>query len=350
MKKFSIAKQPQEILGHKFPANTVYGHVMLKYTIKIPTGKTYRVTDKHGHLVFDKDGSPMIRYCTRAENRTQKVYYAVQDFQPCAFKDGAYFRAWIKTTMDGYWHETVLCRNAWLKQLNTFIAQKMRDNGINLATAWFNTDVRVHTNKAHETAQSAAHRRETPRTFIFEGGEGQLLRARHGINEEVRFNPDGASIKGVIASHKDGFGTKAVYDPAKASAEDARMPKFGYTAEGVRVVFPKKSMAHDTAITHGNGHYVAGNGAELERTQNAGKDLHEVASAEYWDKPRKAPKPELKGKEPTFRKVVETPTGIRRFYNEQEYNDYVSAQAVIDGHKPAPKKGKKKIIIVTQAR
>lgn len=330
MKKFDTTKQPQEILGRKFPAGTVYGHIMLKYTVKIPTGKIYRVTDKHGHLVLDKDGNPMIRHCTRAENRMQEVWYAVQDFQPQSFADGAYFRAWIKTAIDAHWHETVLCRNAWLKQLNTFIAQKMRDNGINLATAWFNTDVRVRTNKAHETAQSAAHRRETPRTFIFEGGEGQLLRARHAINEEVRLNAEGASVKGVMASHKGAFGVKAVYDPAKASAEDARIPKFGYAAEDVRVVYPKKDMAHAQAVYHGNGYYVAGNGAELERTQNAGKDLHTVAAAEYWDKPRKVSKPELKGKEPTFRKFVKTPMGIKGFYNEKEYNDYMAATAVMN--------------------
>ena len=36
------------------------------------------------------------------------------------------------------------------------------------------------------------------------------------------------------------------------------------------------------------------------------------------------------GNEPTFKKFVETPTGIRRFYNEQEYNDYMAAVAVIN--------------------
>ena len=258
MKKFSIAKQPQEILGRKFPANTVYGHIMLKYTVKIPTGETYRVTDKHGHLVLDKDGSPIIRHCTRAENRTQEVWYAIQDFQPQTFADGVFFRAWIKTAMDARWHETALCRNAWLKQLNTFIAQKMRDNSINLTAAWFNTDVKVHSGKtAHKVAQNAAHRREVQSRFIFEGGEGQILRARHAINEEVKFNPEGSSIKGVIATHKQAFSGGIDERPV------------------IRIVQKQYKM---------------------------------------------------KGNEPTFRKFVSTPAGILRFYDEQEYKNYMNAQ------------------------
>lgn len=261
MKKFNVAKQPQEILGRKFPANTVYGHIMLKYTVKVPTGKTYRVTDKHGHLVLDKDGNPMIRYCTRAENRTQEVYYAVQDFQPQSFADGAYFHAWIKTTMDARWHETVLCRNAWMKQLNIFIAQKMRDNGIDLTAAWFNTGIKIHSSKtAHKVAQNAAHRREVQNRFIFEGGEGQILRARHAINENVKFNADGSSVKSVIAAHKNAFNGRHGEEPAK------------------------------------------------------------------YDRPYTKNDYQMVGKKPTFVKFIETPAGILRFYNEREYNEYMSAQ------------------------
>lgn len=261
MKKFNIAKQPQEILGRKFPANTVYGHIMLKYTVKIPTGEVYRVTDKNGHLVLDKDGNPITRHCTRIENRTQEVYYAVQDFQPQSFADGAYFRAWIKTTMDARWHETVLCRNAWMKRLNTFIAQKMRDNGIDLTTAWFNTDIKVHSSKtAHKVAQNAAHRREVQSRFIYYGGEGQILRARHAINENVQFNADGSSVKSVIAAHKNAFNGRHGEEPAK------------------------------------------------------------------YDRPYTKTDYEMVGKEPTFVKFIEMPSGILKFYNKCEYNNYVTAQ------------------------
>ena len=73
MKKFSIAKQPQEILGRIFPANTVYGHIMLKYTVKIPTGETYRTIDKHVNQLFDKERNTINRTFTRIENRTLEI-------------------------------------------------------------------------------------------------------------------------------------------------------------------------------------------------------------------------------------------------------------------------------------
>lgn len=251
MKIFSFAKQPQEILGKKFPANTIYGHIMLNYTVKIPTGKTYRVTDKQGHLIIDKMGNPIIRHCTRAENRKQEIYYAVQDFQPQSFKDGTYFRAWIKTDLRNKWHETPLMRNAWMKELNSFIAGKMQENGVNLTHAWFNTPSQVHTNKAHETALSAAHRREVQTDYLFKGyglNSGT-------INEEVRFAPSGASVKGVFARHKDAFGVKSVNDPKKDAPEPLKHGFVCVNGKNSRVVYPTAEMAEAAGhiYKHGKG-------------------------------------------------------------------------------------------------
>lgn len=349
-KIFAVAKQPQEFHGIMIPAGAIYGRTTLNYSVKVPTGKTRQIYDKDGYPLFHEDGSPVTRDVLRIEQRTETFIYAITNFNRVKFKDGMYYRAWVMIPRNEYakMHERVLCETAGLRELQKFIMQKILKSGIN----YFKMDVQEigQNGKIHKMAQSAAPRRkvQTADDMPFRG------HACYALNPNIMTDgvrPKDAMQKSVIASHKDGFGTKPVYDPAKASVEDARIPKFGYTAEGVRVIFPKKSMAHDTAVSHGNGHYVAGNGAELARTQNEGKDLHDVAVVEYWDKPRKTAKPEFKGKEPTFRKVVETPTGIRRFYNEQEYNDYISAQAVVDAHKPAPKKRKvKNIIIVTQAR
>lgn len=350
MKQFNVLNNQQIIEGLLMPKNCVYGHIDLKYTAKIDTGKIRVIHDKNGYPVYNQDGTEKVRKVWRNEQRTQSVTYCVMDLKPHKFGNEHAFYAWIKTP-GGRWHETPLVRNAWMRELNNFISRKISAHcaqaGTTLVNMFMACNATPKVNNTHEVAVAATHRREVMRTSVYEGRWGYAVNPNI-ITDGVHMKD--TPIKGVIASHKGAFGTKAVYDPAKASAEDARIPKFGYTAEGVRVVFSKKNAAHETAIYHGNGHFVAGNGAELERTQNMGKDLHEVAAAEYWDKPRKAPKPELKGKEPTFRKFVETPTGIRRFYNEQEYNDYVSAQAVVDAHKPAPKKRKTKIIIVTQAR
>lgn len=326
MKHFNVLNNQQVIDGLLMPKNCVYGHIDLKYTAKIDTGKTRPIYDKNGYPVYNQDGTPKVRKVWRNEQRTQSVTYCVMDLKPIKFENVYAFKAWVKT--DNKWHETPLVRNAWMRELNNFISHKISahcaQSGTTLVNMFMACNATPKVNNTHEVAVAATHRREVMlHTSVYEGRWGYAVNPNI-ITDGVR--PKESMGRGVIASHKGAFGVKAVYDAAKASAEDARVPKFGYAAEGVRVVYPKKDMAHAQAIYHGNGHFVADNGAELERTQNAGKNLHAVSAAEYFDKPCEIPKGEMRGKESGFFKAITTAHGIMRFYNEREYNDYISAK------------------------
>lgn len=265
MKIFGKMTRQQFIDGHLVPTNAFYGRLVLKYTDKIFTGKILPVFDKNGYPVFREDGQQLIRRVYKRVNKACEVIYSVEDLFPVTIGKRSYFKAWYKIGIEGRWRdESVLNHNALEVELNNFIVRKVQEYCVQNNCTLFDlctTVERPHLHRERQCAQIAAGRREVQTKFIYSGGEGQLLRARHAINEEVRFNPEGSSIKGVLATHKQAF--------------------TGGIDERPIIRQVKKSF-------------------------------------------------KMVGHEPTFKKFVETPTGIRRFYNEQEYNDYMAAVAVMN--------------------
>lgn len=277
-KTFAVAKQPQEFHGHKMPAGAIYGKVTLSYSVKVPTGKTRAIYDKDGYPVFNEDGSLMIRNVLRIEKREETVIFCVEDFQPVSFKDGQYFRAWVKFPRNEYarMHERILCETAALRNLQNYIIRKITEQGLNLPNMWFACKEQKTThNQARKVAKVAAPRRkvQTANDMPFRGHPCYALNP----NVMTEGNMDKASMsKSVMASHKGAFNGR--------HGEEAGKP------------------------------YVSPVGKCQAK---------------------------MRGKDPVFYKAVTTPMGVMRFYNEREYNDYMTAQASVSTKK-------KNIIIVTR--
>lgn len=260
MKKFNKMTRQQFIDGHLIPTNAFYGRLVLKYTDKIKVGNR-PVFDKNGYPIFRQDGTQVTRNVYKRVDKAYEVTYSIEDLFPVSIGDTTCFKAWYKIGRDGAWRdETPLNRNALEIELNNFIVRKVQDYCAQNKCGLFDLCTAVerpHLNRTRQVSQSAAGRREVQTKFVYSGGEGQLLRARHAINETLRFNPEGSSIKGVMATHKQAF-----------------------------------------------------SGGIDERP------IIRIAQKQY----------KMKGNEPTFRKFVSTPAGILRFYDEQEYQNYMNAQ------------------------
>lgn len=265
MKIFNRMTRQQFVDGHLIPTNAFYGRLMLKYTDRIFTGKVRLLFDKDGYPIFRPDGRQATRKVYKRVDKSVEVTYSLEDLFPVSVGDHTYFKVWYKVGRDGAWRdESVLNHNALEVTLNNFIVRKVQEYCVQNKCGLFDlctTVERPHLNRTRQCAQIAAGRREIQTSFVYSGGEGQLLRARHAINETLKFNPEGSSIKGVMATHKQAF--------------------TGGIDERPIIRQVKKSF-------------------------------------------------KMVGHEPTFKKFVETPTGIRRFYNEQEYNDYMAAVAVMN--------------------
>lgn len=265
MKIFGKMTRQQFIDGHLIPTNAFYGRLILKYTDRVFTGKIRPIFDKNGYPLFNEDGTQKTRRVYKRADKSVEVTYSLEDLFPVTIGKKSCFKAWYKVGRDGRWRdESVLNHNALEVELNNFIVRKMQEYCAQNKCGLFDLCTAVqrpHLNRTHQCAKSAAGRREVQTSFVYSGGEGQLLRARHAINETLKFNPKGSSIKGVMATHKQAF--------------------TGGIDERPIIRQVKKSF-------------------------------------------------KMVGNEPTFKKFVETPTGIRRFYNEQEYNDYMAAVAVMN--------------------
>ena len=263
MKIFNRMTRQQFIDGRLIPTNAFYGRLVLKYTDKIKVGNR-PVFDKNGYPIFRQDGTQVTRNVYKRVEKACEVTYSVEDLFPVSIGDTTCFKAWYKIGRDSRWrNESVLNHNALEVELNNFIVRKVQDYCAQNNCGLFDLCMAVkrpHLNRTRQCAQSAAGRREVQTTFVYSGGEGQILRARHAINENVRFNADGSSVKGVIATHKGAFNGMHGEEPAR------------------------------------------------------------------YDKPFVKADYKMAGKKPTFTKFVETPSGILRFYNEREYNEYMSAQ------------------------
>lgn len=257
MKLFNRLKNQDTIYQKTFPTGTFFGKINLTYSYKKPTGKTVQMFNKDGYPIFNKNGTPKTRPVFKITTEKKLVVYAITDLQPVIMKDGAaYFRAFISTDNNQKFHETVLCRNAWMKELNIFLHKKLQEycveNNTTMSNLWLECGL-VHTsNRAkRHLAEKAAHRREVQRDYLFRGfGLNSSI-----INEEVRFAPDGASIKGVFARHKDAFGVKAVNDPKKDAPEPLEHGFVCVNGKNSRVVYPtaKMAIAANHVYKHGKG-------------------------------------------------------------------------------------------------
>lgn len=262
MKTFNVLNNQQVISGLLMPKNCIYGHINLKYVQKIDTGKIRFVYDKNGYPVQGKNGERLTRKVWRNETRTQSVTYCVMDLKPISFENGKKyaFQAYIKTP-EKDWHETILVRNAWMKELNNFISSRLQDyckaHKTTLANMWLACNATPKVNMVHKMAIAATHRREVQKhdNMIFQGYKCYVLNPNI-ITDGVQVDPPVG--KSVIATHKGAFNGLHGEAPARISGTG------------------KKSF-------------------------------------------------KMSGKDSGFRANVETPCGIIRFYNEQEYNAHIQA-------------------------
>ena len=254
MKIFGKMEQQHRIDGHLIPSGAFYGRLKLRYTDKIKTG-TRLIFDKDGYPVFRQDGTQVTRNVYKRVNKTVEVTYSLENLFPVSIGESVCFQAWYKVGRDGVWHdETPLNRNALTVELNNFLVRKIEKyceiNKCGLFDLCTGVS-RPHLNKTRQVAQSAAHRREVQTNYLFKGyGLNSSI-----INEEVRFAPDGASIKTVFARHKDAFGVKTVEDPKRITQEPL---KHGYVCTNGKypnVVYPTAEMAEAAGhiYKHGKG-------------------------------------------------------------------------------------------------
>lgn len=254
MKIFGKMEQQHRIDGHLIPSGAFYGRLNLRYTEKIKTG-TRLIFDKQGYPVFRQDGTQVTRNVYKRVNKTVEVTYSLENLFPVSIGNTICFQAWYKVGRDGVWHdETPLNRNALTVELNNFLVRKVEEycKALNCGLFDLCTGVsRPHLNKTRQVAQSAAHRREVQTDYLFKG----YGLNNNTINEEVRFAPDGASIKGVFARHKDAFGVKAVNDPKKDAPEPLKHGFVCVNGKNSRVVYPtaKMAIAANHVYKHGKG-------------------------------------------------------------------------------------------------
>lgn len=262
MKIFGFMTEQQNIDGHDIPANAVYGRLNLSYTDKHFTGKTRPIFDKDGYPVFNADGTPATRKVFKMIPKKVEVTYSVEDLFPVTMSDGIFFRAWYKIGRCGKWHEGILCVNQITRELNKFIAGKLQGYCDDNNKTLFDLCTRV------ESVKTDSNRKKH-----------QMARAA-APRRKVQ-TADDMPFRGHMCYALN----------SSIMTDDGR---------------PKASMSKSVIATHKQ----AFSGGIDERP------VIRIAQKQY----------KMKGNEPTFHKFVNTPAGILRFYNEQEYQSYMNAQ------------------------
>lgn len=253
MKIFGKMEQQHRIDGHLIPSGAFYGRLNLHYTDKIKTG-TRLIFDKNGYPVFRPDGTQVTRNVYKRVNKTVEVTYSLENLFPVSIGKTMCFQAWYKVGRDGAWHEAPLNRNGLTIELNNFLVRKVEEYCKTHNCGLFDLCTGVscpHLNKTRQVAQSAAHRREVQKDYLYRGfGLNSSV-----INEEVRFAPSGASVKGVFARHKDAFGIKTVNDPKKDAPEPLKHGYVCINGKYPNVVYPTAKMAEAAGhlYKHGKG-------------------------------------------------------------------------------------------------
>lgn len=267
MKIFNKMTRQQFIDGHLIPTNAFYGRLVLKYTDRIFTGKVRPIFDKDGYPIFRPDGVQATRRVYKRVDKSVEVTYSLEDLFPVSVGDHTYFKAWYKVGRDGRWRdESVLNHNALEVTLNNFIVRKVQEYCAQNKVGLFD---------------------------LCTGVERPHLNRVHQTAQQ--------------AAHRREVQKSYIYSGGERGLMGA---KFVFT-DGVRIDAP---MGKSVIASHKNAFNGKG-GEEPSKpyTSPAGKC-----------------KAKMRGKEPTFKKFIETPTGIRRFYNEQEYNDYMAAVTVMN--------------------
>ncbi len=263
MKIFGKMTRQQFVDGHLIPTNAFYGRLVLKYTDRIFTGKVRLIFDKDGYPLFNEDGTQKTRKVYKRVEKAVEVTYSLEDLFPVSVGNHTYFKAWYKVGRDGHWRdESVLNHNALEVTLNNFIVRKVQEYCTMNNCGLFNLCTGVERPHLNRTRQTA-----------------QSATGRREVQKRYIYTGGERGLMGA---------------------------KFVFT-DGVRIDTP---MGKSVIATHKNAFNGKG-GEEPSKpyTSTVGKC-----------------KAKMVGKEPTFHKAITTPMGIMRFYNEQEYNDYVSAQ------------------------
>lgn len=265
MKTFGFMTEQQNIDGHNIPANAVYGRLNLSYMDKHFTGKTRPIFDKNGYPVFNADGTPATRKVFKLIPKKVEVTYSVEDLFPVTMSDGIFFRAWYKIGRCGKWHEDVLCLNQITRELNKFIAGKLQGYCDDNNKTLFDLCTRVESVKTDSNRKKHKMARAAAPRRKVQTADDMPFRGHmcYALNPSIM-------------------------------TDDGR---------------PKASMNKSVIATH----------------KGAFNGMHGEEPARY-DKPFVKADYKMVGQEPTFTKFVETPSGILRFYNEREYNEYMSAQ------------------------
>lgn len=262
MKIFGKMTRQQFVDGHLIPTNAFYGRLVLKYTDRIFTGKVRSLFDKDGYPIFRPDGLQATRKVYKRVEKAVEVTYSLEDLFPVSVGNHTYFKAWYKIGRDGHWRdESVLNHNALEVTLNNFIVCKVQEYCVQNNCGLFDLCTGVERPHLNRTRQTA-----------------QSAAGRREVQKRYIYSGGERSLMGA---------------------------QFILT-DGVRMDAP---MGKSVIASHKNA-FNGRHGEEVGKpyTSTVGKC-----------------KAQMRGKQPTFHKTISTPTGIMRFYNEHEYNNYMSA-------------------------
>lgn len=175
MKNFTVMKHlPQIIKGHVIPVGAFYGHINLKFTRKVPTGK-YTVTDKNGYIVYNTDGTEKIGYTYKLTQCEQAIYYSLETTE--TYKDNKghehfiVYIAYDNGDDNIKWHKTVLGENAATRKLQQFLTLRINNWLTANNSTWYDhiiEEPKINVDK-HLIKQCRPHVKRAQSTFIYKG-------------------------------------------------------------------------------------------------------------------------------------------------------------------------------------
>lgn len=129
MKKISVAKNQQIILGHVIPTDAVYGKFTFSYNRRVITGYRF-VTDKTGKRIFNSNGTPKMKPIIKEVPTTNTLVYSVESFLDYIFKDGKHLYAWVLYDNAKKWQEIVLGDTPTTRALEELVRSFIKEHAL----------------------------------------------------------------------------------------------------------------------------------------------------------------------------------------------------------------------------
>lgn len=130
MKQFNIVKNQQIVFGHIIPKNAIYGKFTYNGVYKKPVDGAFEtVKNKHGKVVFTKDGMPKMRQVYKLVPFKNTVIYSLEDFKEYRRSNNKFCQIYILYADSQKWTLANTDDNATLEKLYEFIKNRLKDQG-----------------------------------------------------------------------------------------------------------------------------------------------------------------------------------------------------------------------------